>query len=161
MRRWNGATEHTDRSLHEELTNKQLADRLGQDPATILHHVRTLCRRGFLEAGTVPNGRRGALEQPCRATGKSWVLSVDQPADRLTPTIEALRDEILAAGADSVAHNSRVGLRLNEAEADELNERIADLVEHHARRRPTSGGDRLGFDVSLHRLDPPAAPAAD
>ena len=36
--------------LHEALTNKQLADHLDQDPATVLHHVRTLCAAGFLEA---------------------------------------------------------------------------------------------------------------
>ena len=34
--------------LHE-LTNKQLADRLGQDPGTVLYHVRQLLSTGFLE----------------------------------------------------------------------------------------------------------------
>jgi len=33
--------------LHDALTNKEIAERLGQDPATTLHHVRTLCASGF------------------------------------------------------------------------------------------------------------------
>ena len=152
--------------LHEQLTNKELADRLGQEPATILHHVRTLCRTGFLEAGEVRNGRRGALEKPYRSTGKSWVLSVDHPADRLTSviaTIDAMRDEISDAGPTSIVRNSRLGLRLSAAEADELGARIDELVEAYAARPPTVDGDRYGLSTSrcttstarpLHRRTP-------
>ena len=41
--------------LHE-LTNKQLADRLGQDPGTVLYHVRQLLSTGFLEPAEVRTG---------------------------------------------------------------------------------------------------------
>ncbi|HEV8373300.1 MAG TPA: winged helix-turn-helix domain-containing protein, partial [Actinomycetota bacterium] len=58
-------------SLDQALTNKQLAERLGMDPGTVLHHVRTLVRTGFLAAEAVRQGERGALEKPYRATGKS------------------------------------------------------------------------------------------
>src|SRR5919201_57526 len=34
--------------LDQELTNKQLAERLGKDPGTLLHHVRILVNAGFL-----------------------------------------------------------------------------------------------------------------
>ena len=150
--------------LHEQLTNKELADRLGQEPATILHHVRTLCRTGFLEAGEVRNGRRGALEKPYRSTRKSWVLSVDHPADRLTSviaTIDAMRDEISDAGPTSIVRNSRLGLRLSAAEADELGARIDELVDSYAARPPTVDGDRYGLFFSMHHLDPPSAPPPD
>ena len=43
--------------LHE-LTNKQLADRLGQDPGTMLYHVRQLLSTGFLEAAGGPHRAR-------------------------------------------------------------------------------------------------------
>jgi DNA-binding transcriptional ArsR family regulator len=66
--------------LHEALTNKEIADRLDQDPATTLHHVRLLVRTGFLEAGETRTGARGSREKPYRATGKSWVLSVTDPS---------------------------------------------------------------------------------
>ncbi len=56
--------------LHDALTNKEIADRLGQDPATTLHHVRTLCATGFLSAEPPRTGKRGALEKPYRATRK-------------------------------------------------------------------------------------------
>ena len=150
--------------LHEALTNKQLADRLNQEPATTLHHVRLLCRTGFLEAGEVRNGLRGALEKPYRSTGKSWVLSVSQPQSVLTSaiaTIDALRDEILAAGPHAITRNTRLGLRLSVAEADELNARIDELVEDYASRRATPDGERYGFYVSLHRLDTPTPAPAD
>src|SRR5215208_5813154 len=63
--------------LDEALTNKQLAARLGRDPGTVLHHVRTLVRTGFLVPEEVRQGEKGALEKPYRATGRSWSLSLD------------------------------------------------------------------------------------
>ena len=40
-------------TLDRALTNKEMAERLGRDPGTVLHHVRVLVRTGFLEAGKV------------------------------------------------------------------------------------------------------------
>src|SRR6266542_3000990 len=47
--------------LDQELTNKQLAERLGKDPGTLLHHVRILVKAGFLAPGESRNGAHGAL----------------------------------------------------------------------------------------------------
>jgi len=66
--------------LNASLTNKQLADRLDKDPATVLHHVRMLVDTGFLSADAVRSGAKGALEKPYRATGKSWEISVGERA---------------------------------------------------------------------------------
>jgi DNA-binding transcriptional ArsR family regulator len=66
--------------LDQALTNKQLAEWLGKDPGTVLHHVRTLVRTGFLVAEEVRQGEKGALEKPYRSTGKSWTLSVGDTA---------------------------------------------------------------------------------
>src|SRR3954466_2542635 len=60
--------------LHEALTNKEIAARLGRNPATVLHHVRTLVDTGFLAPGEERRGARGAREVPYRATGKSWLM---------------------------------------------------------------------------------------
>jgi predicted ArsR family transcriptional regulator len=62
--------------LDRPLTNKQIAQVLGRDPASVLYHVRTLVRTGFLVAEGERRGARGAREVPYRATGKSWVLDV-------------------------------------------------------------------------------------
>jgi len=40
-------------TLDTPLTNKQIAERLGRDPGTVLHHVRELVRTGFLAADDV------------------------------------------------------------------------------------------------------------
>ncbi len=58
--------------LDEPLTNKQIAERLGRDPATTYHHVRRLAERGFLAAQPERTGARGAREVPYLATRKSW-----------------------------------------------------------------------------------------
>src|SRR5688500_11278749 len=65
--------------LDEALTNKQIADRLGRDPGSTLHHVRTLVDGGFLAVDDVRHGAKGALEKPYRATGKSWQVEVTDP----------------------------------------------------------------------------------
>ena len=86
--------------LHE-LTNKQLADRLGQDPGTMLYHVRQLLSTGFLEPAEVRTGESGALEKPYRSTGRSWNLDTALreagPGGPLAP-IEAFREELTEAG---------------------------------------------------------------
>src|SRR5919107_922978 len=64
--------------LDQSLTNKQLAEWLGKDPGTVLHHVRTLVKTGFLVPDEVRQGAKGALEKPYRATGKSWTLSLEE-----------------------------------------------------------------------------------
>src|SRR3970282_146560 len=67
-------------TLDRPLTNRQIAERLGRDPGTPLHHVRTLVRGGFLAPEEVRTGKRGALERPYRATGKSWRIRMPPDA---------------------------------------------------------------------------------
>ena len=47
--------------LDQALTNKQLAGRLGRDPGTVLHHVRTLVATGFLAEPVVARLLRAPL----------------------------------------------------------------------------------------------------
>ena len=62
----------------EALTNKEIGVRLQLNPATTLHHVRTLVAAGFLTAREERRGTRGAREVPYQATGKSWVLDIEE-----------------------------------------------------------------------------------
>jgi predicted ArsR family transcriptional regulator len=142
--------------LHEALTNKQIADRLGANPATVLHHVRLLVNNGFLRAERPRTGARGALEKPYRATMKSWTLS----AERQTPDkqlegqlamVDSFRAELVAAGAEHTVQLSRFSPRLNEASRDELVARLEALSEEfHA--RDDADGTPYGVLIAAHRL---------
>jgi predicted ArsR family transcriptional regulator len=141
--------------LHKSLTNKQIADHLGHDPATTLYHVRMLARTGFLVAEPARAGRRGALEKPYRATEKSWILAVPRPDDQLIgvlAALDALRAEIADAGPEGLVNNVRLGLRLSDAEVAELSERLDALVKEYADRPASSGGTTYGLSITLHRL---------
>src|SRR6478672_9217616 len=101
--------------LHE-LTNKQLADRLGQDPGTMLYHVRQLLSTGFLEPAEVRTGETGALEKPYRSTGRTWWLSVPLEdldlSDGFAP-VDAFQQELAEAGPASIATYARFSLHLS------------------------------------------------
>ena len=87
--------------LDQALTNKQLAERLGRDPGTVLHHVRTLVATGFLAPEEVRQGAKGALEKPYRSTGKSWTLSLDKDATTETTATQAMLEAFLAELAEA------------------------------------------------------------
>jgi hypothetical protein len=94
--------------LNDPHTNAEIATRLGHDPASTLHHVRTLVRTGFLATQPPRRGARGAREVPYLATGKSWRIS--SPA-RDRAMLDAFLDEIALVPADDV-DMARLGLRL-------------------------------------------------
>src|SRR6187397_1377017 len=95
-------------TLDRPLTNKQIAERLGRDPGTVLHHVRELVRTGFLAADDVRPGKRGALERPYRTTGKSWRLRLQPDSSTTVAIIDAVREEIIDSGPDSLVTITRL-----------------------------------------------------
>jgi predicted ArsR family transcriptional regulator len=140
--------------LHDALTNKELADRLGKDPATVLHHVRLLVETGFLSAEPVRAGTRGALEKPYRATRKSWVLSAATPEEeRLgqSAVIDALKAELLENPPDDVLAGARLGVQLSPAKAKRYRARIDKLIHDLAAEPDEPGGERFGFYAVWHR----------
>jgi DNA-binding transcriptional ArsR family regulator len=137
-------------TLNEPLTNKQLAERLGRDPGTVLHHVRTLARGGFLAAEPVREGRRGALERPYRATGKSWAVRMAPNADHTVSVLDAVREEILEAGRDASLSTLRLGVRLSPADVAELRRRISQLGEEFV-DRDDPHGQPVGILAVAHR----------
>ena len=136
--------------LSEALTNKEIAARLGRNPATVLHHVRTLVDTGFLVAEPARRGTRGSREVPYRATGKSWLMDVD---DRTPPA----RDPLLAAFLEDVAavgernlSSTRLGVRLPPEEVAELRSRLYDLFDEFARRPIHPEGERWSLYFGMH-----------
>jgi DNA-binding transcriptional ArsR family regulator len=140
--------------LDTPLTNKQIAQALGRDPASVLHHVRTLVRTGFLVADGVRRGARGAREVPYRATGKSWILDVvpEQESVHGAVLMETFLDGARRVGFENV-DSTWLGLRLTPQEHEELTRRIAELVEEFRRR--TSDGEPWSLFIGLHRDDRP------
>lgn len=120
--------------LGEPRTNREIAARLGRNPATVLHHVRTLVATGFLVARPARRGTRGAREVPYLATGKSWFMEMEHsPHDLLLETFLEQVAEVGEAELDS----TWMGLRLTEAEWDEFGQRLHELFEEY-RQRPVS-----------------------
>jgi DNA-binding CsgD family transcriptional regulator len=112
-----------------ERTNKELADQLERDPATVLHHVRQLVATGFLEPCEERVGPSGAREKPYRSTGMSWRLELDRHPDATTVMMDATRDELAAAGSDAVLTSARLVVRLPDDEIAALVRRIREVVE--------------------------------
>lgn len=131
----------------EPLTNREIADALGKNPATVLHHVRTLVDTGFLEAGEVRRGRRGAREIPYRSTGLSW--SVQLPPGPVNPLLEAFLEDI--QGLDPEHHGSiRLGLRLQREDLVDFRRRLDDLLQEYAERPRDPDGEPWSIFVALH-----------
>ena len=142
--------------LDRSLTNKQLAEWLGKDPGTVLHHVRTLVASGFLVPDEVRQGPKGALEKPYRATGKSWTLSLEEsPVPEATTTqamLEAFLAELAEAGGPSAATSfNRLALTLNKASRDELLARVLAILDEFVTRPPDPDGEPYGLLFGMHR----------
>jgi DNA-binding transcriptional ArsR family regulator len=136
-------------TLDEPMTNRELARRLGRDPGTVLHHVRRLVDGGFLAAEPIRTGKRGALERPYRATGKSWAVRMAPSAHHTAAVIEAVRAEILEAGAHSAVSTLRLGVRLRKADLADLRRRIHALGDEFA-ERDDPRGDPIGILAVIH-----------
>lgn len=133
--------------LDEPLTNKEIADRLGRDPGTTLHHVRRLAERGFLQAQPARRGARGAKEIPYLATGKSFRTPVPGAAHLLVSTF---LEEFAEVEDPEQAMIGRVGVRLGRAAYDELHERIGALLTELADREPDPDGTPYSVFVVVH-----------
>jgi DNA-binding transcriptional ArsR family regulator len=135
--------------LDEALTNRELAGRLEQQPATVLYHVRTLVRTGFLAPQAERRGRRGAREIPYLSTRKSWGLSIDRAADVNLAMIDALRAELVEAGSDGAVEIVRLAVRLRREQLEALARRVKELVAE-ADAADDPGGEPIGLFVAVH-----------
>jgi DNA-binding transcriptional ArsR family regulator len=110
--------------LDHARTNSELATALGERPATVLYHVRTLLRTGFLVTEPQRPGPRGTVEKPYRATGKSAHL--DDAMSRedtavMRAIVEAVAAEVDEAGPGALLDGVRMPLWLTP-------DQLADLL---------------------------------
>lgn len=133
--------------LDEPLTNKEIAARLGRDPATTYHHVRTLATRGFLAAQPERRGARGAREVPYLATRRSWHARTGPDQNRVL--VDTFLEELAEADPESV-DSIRLGVRLDDAGLAELRERVGELFEELAQRPAAPGGRPYSIFYALH-----------
>ncbi|GAA4916248.1 helix-turn-helix protein [Stackebrandtia albiflava] len=137
--------------LDEALTNKEIADRLDMNPATVLHHVRTLVSTGFLAARPARTGRRGAREIPYLATRKSWRVDVGahHSAGLSSAMIEAFIAELPHDLTGTDGGMWRLGLRLTDEERAELHARLQRLFDEYADRPNVAGARPYALFTSL------------
>jgi predicted transcriptional regulator len=133
---------------YESLTNKEIAERLGRNPASVLHHVRTLVAQGFLVPGEIRRGPRGSREVPYASTGKSWTLDVplSQSDDVLLRTF---LEEVSQVPTVQV-RMTRLGLQLSEAHRQEFLDRLHGLLDEFARRDLDPDGIRESLFLAIH-----------
>jgi len=133
---------------YESLTNKEIAARLGRNPASVLHHVRTLVAQGFLVPGETRRGPRGSREVPYSATMKSWTL--DMPPSQSDDTLLRAFLEEVAQVPTSRVQMVRLGLQLNPEHRQELLQRLEVLLDEFARRDLDPDGQRESVFLAIH-----------
>lgn len=130
----------------EPRTNKQVAQTLGRDPASVLHHIRTLVRTGFLEPQEPRRGPRGAWEIPYLSTKKSW--AIESPAQGPI-MLDTFLQEIRLAPAVDVG-TSRLGLRLSPADMTEFRAQLRSLLDNFADRPDDPSAPAWSVFVVVH-----------
>ncbi|TDE55954.1 ArsR family transcriptional regulator [Nonomuraea mesophila] len=137
--------------LDEALTNKEIAGRLGANPATTLHHVRKLVDTGFLAAEAHRPGPRGSTEIPYRATGKSWEMDVKESGvtGANAAMLDAFLEEVRLVDVEEV-DLTRLGLRLTAEGHTELRRRLAEVFEDFRGRTPPDG-EAYSLFFALHK----------
>jgi DNA-binding transcriptional ArsR family regulator len=135
--------------LHEALTNKEIAARLGRNPASVLHHVRTLVDTGFLVAEPERRGPRGAREVPYRATRKSWLMDGAGAGTGSDVVLAAFLQEVAAAGEGRL-ESTRLGLRLGPSAVAEFRDRLQELLDEYARRPADPDGENWSVYLGMH-----------
>jgi DNA-binding transcriptional ArsR family regulator len=140
----------------QELTNKQLADRLGVEPGTVFYHVRQLADAGLLQQAPVRTGDSGALEKPYRADARSWWLDdplADAGPDARFAPIQAFQDELREAGPESVQLFERFMLHLSPEDVEALDRRLLAILDEYIETDDQRlDQPALGGIVVLHRL---------
>ncbi|BDV32176.1 ArsR/SmtB family transcription factor [Microbacterium terricola] len=138
----------------EARTNKELADLLGINPGTMLHHVRTLVQTGFLAPDDERTGAQGAREIPYRATGLSWRTPLTNQSVLL---LETMRQQLEGVDPAQV-QVTWLGLRLTPENRAELERRLYELVQEFKAMPADVGGDTYSLVTVLHPdHNPPSA----
>ena len=140
-------------TLHEPLTNAQIAAHLHRDPATTLHHVRRLVRHGFLEALPARPGPRGSTEIPYRGTRLSWSLDdAGRDPTLAEAMLQAYLDEVTEVGVAAL-EQSRLAVRLTPADAAALRAELAALLDRYSALPEPPDGEAVAVYLSIYPGD--------
>jgi DNA-binding transcriptional ArsR family regulator len=105
----------------EELTNRELAQRLGVDPGHLHFHVRMLLRAGLIELVETGKGR----EKPYRSVARTFRVSPDllaagHESDIQAAILEEVQRGLAAHGPTGKFRSAQLELRLDLDQALEL-----------------------------------------
>lgn len=115
-------------ALHEPRTNKELAEALDLNPASALHHVRTLVDTGFLVEQEARRGRRGSRERPYLASGKSFYVDTGRlESGERDLLLETFLQEVAALPPGRL-DSTRLGFRLAPDDLEHVRRRLAALL---------------------------------
>ncbi|MGZ8738493.1 MAG: ArsR/SmtB family transcription factor [Nocardioides sp.] len=146
-------------ALHEPRTNKEIAEALGRNAASVLHHVRTLVDTGFLIEQPRRRGQRGSRERPYLASGKSFYLDMGgdlqfEDQDLLLATfLEEVRS--LPPG---LLDSNRLGFQLSDVDRERMLDKFQDLVKEVAAMPSDPDGEPWSIYLGIH---PEAGPRTD
>jgi DNA-binding transcriptional ArsR family regulator len=146
-------------TLHEPHTNREIAEALGKNPATVLHHVRTLVDTGFLIEQRVRRGRRGSREVPYLASGKSWFMDGTRPEGGRDLLLETFLQEV-GALPEGTLDSARLGFRLNTADRERVLLRLREVLEEIRSLPSDPGGEPWSLYLGLHPEAPHVSPRA-
>src|SRR3954453_992796 len=120
-------------TLHEPRTNQEIAQVVGQNPASVLHHVRTLVDTGFLIEQPSCRGARGSRERPYLASGKSFYVStgMDTGGDGRDLLLETFLEEIKGL-APGQLEGFRLGFRLTPQDRARVEARLQEVLDEIA-----------------------------
>ncbi len=138
-------------TLHEPRTNKEIAEAVGLNPASVLHHVRTLVETGFLIEQPVRRGPRGSRERPYLASGKTFYLDMGDAVwsggqDLLLQTFLEEVQGLQPGQLDS----SRLGFRLRAEDRERVVDRFQDLLREIAAMPSDPEGEPWSLYLGLH-----------
>jgi predicted ArsR family transcriptional regulator len=138
--------------LDRPLTNKEIAELLGANPATVLHHVRKLVDTGFLAPQAERSGARGAREIPYLATRKSWRLRLGEQhtSSLANAMLEVFLSEVGQLDDPSDVDTARMGLRLSDEQYRELWRRLKPLLEELERQEPGPDAKPYSLFLAIH-----------
>jgi DNA-binding transcriptional ArsR family regulator len=138
----------------EQLTNRELANKLGVDPGHLHFHVRMLLKAGLIELADGGQGR----EKPYRAVARTVRVAPELVASGLTSDLRAaMLEEVqrgwVEHGAEGTFRAAQITARLRPEQALEL---ITELAER-ARELEEDDAEPLMLTTVFHppTSDPP------